>query len=118
FNGLARGFFQATGEEGEIELTAAAILGDQLFQEKTTVAMDVERFALRGELSPAKLQIHYTLDGSEPTTASSKYESPIAITSPTTVRMLVLRDGQSFITSEAKFEKGTPPVIDDPRYER
>jgi len=99
-------------------LTAAAILGNRLFQKSATVAMQVERLALRGTLASATFQIHYTADGSEPTTASPRYESPLTLTSPTTVRMLVLRDGQPVLSSAATFEQGMPPVIDDPRYQR
>jgi beta-galactosidase len=117
FHGLGRGFFRATGEDGPIELTAAAILGNRLFQKSTMVAMHVELLALRGVLDSAKFQIHYTTDGSEPTPASPRYESPLNLTSPTTVRMLVLRDGQPLLSSLAKFEQGMPPLIEDPRYQ-
>ena len=118
FHGLGRGFFRATGEDGPIELTAAAILGNRLFQKSTTVAMHVERLALRGALASATFPIHYTTDGSEPTPASPRYESPLTLTSPATVRMFVLRDGQPLLSSTAKFEQGMPAVIEDPRYQR
>jgi hypothetical protein len=118
FHGLGRGFFRATGEDGPVELTAAAILGNRLFQKRTAVAMHVERLALRGALAPAEFNIRYTTDGAEPTTASPRYEAPITLSSPTTVRMLVLRNGQPLLTSEAKFEQGMPQVIEDPRYQR
>ncbi len=118
FNGLGRGYFRSTGEAGPIELTAAAILGERRFQKSTTIAMDVTRIALRGELSPATFEIHYTLDGREPTASSERYISPITISAPTTVRMVVLRDNHVMLGSEAKFEKGDPVVIADPRYEQ
>ena len=44
--------------------------------------------------------------------------SLIELSSPATVRMLVLRDGQPWIASEGRFEEGMPAVLDDPRYER
>ena len=118
FHGLGRGFFRATGEAGPIELTAAAILGNRLFQDSTTVAMHVERLAMRGPLAVANFDIRYTTDGSEPTPTSPRYQSPMALSAPATVRMLVLRNGEPFLTSEAKFERGMPPRIHDPRYQR
>ncbi|HEV2293515.1 MAG TPA: glycoside hydrolase family 2 TIM barrel-domain containing protein [Tepidisphaeraceae bacterium] len=118
FHGLGRGFFRGTGQDGPIELTAAAILGNRLFQESTTVAMHVERLALRGPLAPAQFEVRYTTDSSQPTPGSARYESPLMLSSPTNVRMLVLRDGQPLLTSEAKFEQGMPPVIVDPRYQK
>jgi hypothetical protein len=79
--------------------------------------MDVQRIALRGQLPPATFEIHYTTDGSEPTATSPKYTTPLTFTDPTTVRMLVLRDGAAALKTEAKFAKGLPQVITDPRYE-
>ncbi len=38
--------------------------------------------------------IHYTLDGSEPTTASSRYEEPISIEKTTTIRAAAFRNNQ------------------------
>jgi hypothetical protein len=78
--------------------------------------MDVQRIALRGQLPPATFEIHYTTDGSEPTATSPKYTTPLTFTDPTTVRMLVLRDGAAALKTEAKFAKGLPPVVSDPRY--
>ena len=37
-----------------------------------------------------RVEIRYTLDGSEPTPNAARYESPIAVTSPTTVRAITI----------------------------
>jgi beta-galactosidase len=117
FDGLGRGFFRSTGEAGPVELTAAAILGEQRFQNSTTVAMDVQRIALRGDLPPATFEIRYTTNGSEPTASSQKFTSQFTLSSPAMIRMIVLRDGRPFMKSEAKFDQGDPIVITDPHYE-
>ncbi|HEX8522323.1 MAG TPA: glycoside hydrolase family 2 TIM barrel-domain containing protein [Tepidisphaeraceae bacterium] len=119
FRGLARGYFSATGEDGPIELAAAGILGRRLFEKTATVTLVVTRLALRGELSPVPLAIHYTMNGSEPTPASQRYDDqPFTLDRPATVRMLVLREGKPWITSAANFTQGLPPVVDDPRFEK
>jgi beta-galactosidase len=118
FHGLARGFFKATEKEGPIELTAAGILGARLFQGSTTVTMTVSRVSLRGSLSEASFDIHYTTDGSVPTLASARYEKPMTFSSATIVRMLVLCNGRPWQTSEARFEPGLPPLVNDPRFEK
>jgi beta-galactosidase len=117
FAGLARGFFQSTGEDGPAELSAAAILGRRPFQGSVRVALRVARVPLRGSLAPAAFEIRYTLDGTEPTPASPRYETPLTLTAATTVRMLVLRDGKPWLISSSRFEPGVPEVIEDPRYE-
>lgn len=118
FAGLLRGYFGATDEGGPVELVAAGALGETPFQESTTVTLAVESVALRGQQGSRKYEIRYTMDGSEPTKNSRLYDLPLTLTTGSTVRMLVLRDGEPLIRSEGAFEKGQPPVYDDPRYER
>jgi beta-galactosidase len=74
FNGLARGFFQGTDKTGSINITAAAILGSRLFQNKTDIAIDVKQIALRGKLKKDSFKIYYTVDGSKPSTKSIRYK--------------------------------------------
>jgi hypothetical protein len=81
------------------------------------VTLAVERLAIRGELPPATLDVRYTQDGTAPTPSAPKYSQPFVLTAPATVKMLVLRDGKPWLTSEARFQVGLPPIIEDPRYE-
>jgi beta-galactosidase len=121
FYGLGRGFFAATDQDGAIELTAAGILGSRNFDNQASVAMAVQRIALRGALKPAEFTIHYTLDGSDPTASSPRYDKPIFIAQAREVRMLLVRDGQPYLTSRAAFVRGAPatsqPVATQPSFE-
>ncbi len=115
FYGLARGFFQATKEDGDIAVTAAAILGDRLFRESAAVAISVARATLRGKSEAAAYTIHYTLDGSEPTAASPRYREPFVLSESATVRALVLRDGKWVFSLKADFVEGPEPTWEDSR---
>jgi len=114
FYGLARGFFQATDQDGPIEITAGAILGDRLFQDKTQVAMDIQQIAIRGKIEPQDLEIRYTKDGSTPTKRSMLYKNPFFIERDTLVNALVLRNGKSILSLTAEFKKGPELQFDDP----
>lgn len=115
FHGMGLGIFQATDAEGTIEITAAGVLGDDLFPESTTAAITVNRISLRGALDPTEFEVHYTLDGSKPASTSPRYESTIALAETTTVNVLVLRDGQPFMEFSREFRKGEKTRFEDPR---
>lgn len=115
FHGMGLGIFQATDEESPIEITAAGILGDDVFADRVSVAIAVNRIALRGDLADTDIQIHYTTDGSEPSPVSPQYEAPMVLTRSTTVRALVARDGQPFMRFECPFTKGQREPVLDPR---
>ncbi len=117
FYGLGRGFYQATGDEGNIEVVGLGILGDRLFKESTSVAVDFGRASLRGEMPAIEMVVHYTTDGSAPTAASKPYTGPFTLDASTTVRAVLLRDGKPFLTTQAGFVKGEKPRVSDPRWE-
>jgi beta-galactosidase len=48
-------------------------------------------------------RIHYTSDGSTPSSASPVYTKPLTVTLPTTVKALVLRDGRPLFEMEETF---------------
>ena len=64
---------------------------------------DLEKHTVKAYLSTFdESPIYYTLDGAEPTEASSKYESPVTIEQSQTLKAVVYRDGQK----SAIYEKG------------
>jgi beta-galactosidase len=121
FYGMGRGFYQATAVDGPVEVTAAAILGDTSLGSLNTggprqVAIAVSRVALRGLLPDARIQIRYTLDGSDPNLQSALYTGPFIIDKELTVKALVMRDGQSYMSLSSWFCKVDPTFVTDPRW--
>lgn len=115
FYGYARGFFQATGGEAPAQITAAAALGDTLFEKTEQVALDVQRLMLRGPLPDAVLEIRYTTDGSDPL-HGRVYTRPFTLDRTTTVKAVVLRDGRELLRFEQEFIRGPKPRVSDPRW--
>ena len=64
---------------------------DEQEQVKTPVASSTSPVTLTTQTEGAK--IYYTLDGSEPTTASTLYTAPITITPPVTLKAIAVKDG-------------------------
>ena len=58
--------------------------GEQSFRERTEVALGV---------ADAAAEVRYTLDGTEPTAASARYERPIALDRSAVVRAVAIRAG-------------------------
>lgn len=113
FYGMGMGLLQASGERGDIELTAAGILGDHIFEHSTSVSIACERLSLRGRLKPKSIDIYYTLDGTEPDTNAVKYVKPFHIHDTTTVKAIVFADGIRVMTLESTFTKGVKPKVID-----
>jgi len=116
FAGLGLGIFQATDENGIIELIAAGVLGRRRFEQSTTVAIDVQRCMLRGMIKAGPFKIHYTTDGSEPTLQSPVYEAPLTISETTTVRALIASAGYEIMRTEAELVRGPIEPVSDPRW--
>lgn len=59
-------------------------------------------------------EIHYTLDGSEPTSASQLYMNPVAVETSMTIRAIALKNGliDSAESSAQYTLKAAPPVFD------
>ena len=79
-------------------LDAPTISGDEVFMESTNVtitsAVDVDGVA-----------IYYTLDGTDPTTASQPYNAPFLLTETTTVRAIAVYKSITSDVASLRFEK-------------
>jgi len=115
FYGVARGFFRDVEGNGPVRVTAAAILGDTLFQEKTQIAIDVCDIGLMNPLEKARYSIYFTTDGSVPMKGKNRYTKPFVIDKTTTVKASVYKEDRLFMTLETVFEKGTDHRFHDPR---
>lgn len=78
-------------------VSAPTISGETPFEESTTVTMS----------GPADATIHYTLDGSTPTSASTAYTEALTLTDTTTVKAIAVKDGVSSTVASRTFTKGS-----------
>lgn len=87
-----------TGGGSETPTVAApTISGTTPFEESTSVTMS----------GPAGATIHYTTDGSTPTSASTAYSEAITLTDTTTVKAVAVKDGVSSSVTSRTFTKGS-----------
>ena len=78
-------------------VSAPTISGETPFEETTTMTMS----------GPADATIHYTLDGSTPTSASTAYTEALTLTDTTTVKAIAVKDGVSSTVASRTFTKGS-----------
>ncbi|WP_068262496.1 glycoside hydrolase family 2 TIM barrel-domain containing protein [Rubripirellula obstinata] len=105
FFGLARAYVESTKVPGDIMLTAGAILGDKKLRVSNKVHIDVQQIGLRGNPSPGSIAIYYTTDGTQPSDASTRYESGFEIQLGTTVKAIAIIDDKVVLKMEERFAK-------------
>ncbi len=111
FAGLARAFYAGKdGGNGSVEVAALGILGAPYFSDTIEVTVAFERVALRGSLSAQPFEVHYTTDGSEPTTSAARYTAALSLHQTTTIRAAAFRDGKLVVASSELFTKGARPI--------
>ena len=103
FYGLTRAYIQSTNESGDITLLAACILGEKKQVTSNQVSIDTQLLALRGESANADIKIYYTTDGTVPNKKSMRYVSPFKVEMGTTVKALVMLNGEAIHVMEERF---------------
>ena len=78
-------------------VSAPTFSGATQFEESTTVSMS----------GPSGAEIHYTLDGSNPTAQSTLYSEPITLTDTTTVKAIAIKDGVSSSVTSRTYTKSS-----------
>ena len=81
-------------EAGQVIISKPAVSGAEYFLETTEVTLEA-----------AEGDIYYTIDGTEPTAASTKYEAPFTLDASATVKAIAVKDGKSSDIAEKTFEK-------------
>lgn len=114
FYGLTRAFIESTGEEGNINLLAAAILGEKKQLTSNKVSIDAKILNLRGASVSPDIKIYYTTDGSTPSTSSTAYNESFSVALGTTVKAIVLLDGQEVLSLNERFAEDEGFVWNDP----
>ena len=77
---------------GDVTITAAFRLAAPTFSPAGGTYTSAQRVTLSAAEGAS---IYYTIDGSEPTTASTLYTQPVSITATTTLRAIAVKDGQT-----------------------
>ena len=103
FFGLARAYIESDDERGDISLLAGSILGDKKLVVSPKVHISVQEIPLRGNSERLDYQIFYTVDGSEASVNSSRYEGGFEIGLGTTVKAVVISEGQPVLRMEERF---------------
>lgn len=83
------------GEVADDFVTAPAIKGETSFREKTTVTIEAQE----------GLEVYYTLDGTEPTKAATKYSAPFELDVTATVKAVAYDGDKASEVVEKKFNK-------------
>ena len=97
-SGTGSGSGSGTGGSNETPTVAApTISGSTPFEESTTVTMS----------GPAGATIHYTTDGSAPTSASTAYTEALTLTDTTPVKAVAVKDGVTSSVTSRTFTKGS-----------
>lgn len=84
------------GGQQTVTVAAPTFAGETQFTESTQVSMSAE----------AGATIHYTLDGSTPTAASTVYSGPVTLSETTTVKAVAVKDGVSSSVTSRTYTKG------------
>lgn len=81
-------------------IAAPTLNGTTPFTESTSVSMSAESGA----------QIRYTTDGTNPTSSSTLYSSPVTLTATTTIKAIAIKDGVSSQVTTQQFVKSDSPT--------
>ena len=87
-------------ESGQVIISKPTVSGAEYFLETTEVTLEA-----------AEGDIYYTIDGTEPTAASTKYEAPFTLDASATVKAIAVKDGKESAVVEKAFEKVVPNDI-------
>lgn len=90
-------------EGSPTSLTFGSILGERRQLTSDLVSIFVEKVDAAGTTIPTDFSIHYTLDGSAPTSSSSRFSQPFPVPASCTVKALVLHDNQPVMTLSETF---------------
>ena len=99
---------QQTGDNGQGSgsqtVAAPTVSGTTPFEETTTVTMS----------GPAGAEIHYTTDGSAPSSESTLYSAALTLSETTTVKAVAVKDGSLSAVTTKVFVKGSGADPGDP----
>lgn len=104
FMGATRAFLQLSNKAKNVDLITGAILGEKQLLTSRTISIDVKTITLFGDGKKETFSVYYTLDGANPSIKSEFYNSPFQINLGTTVKAIVIRNGETILYMEEKFD--------------
>lgn len=96
-----------TGGNSGSSLSQPTISGSTPFAESTTVTIT----------GPAGAELHYTNDGTTPTSASTLYSEPITLTDTATIKAVAVLNGESSAVASRTFTKSSGGGSENPETE-
>ncbi|NIJ44855.1 beta-galactosidase [Wenyingzhuangia heitensis] len=105
FYGLTRAFIESTDTDGAINLLASCILGEKKQITSNQVSIDTKIINLRGKKVQPNIKVYYTTNGDIPTESSTAYTQSFEVALETTIKALVVVDGEKAYVLEEKFGK-------------
>lgn len=113
FYGLTRAYIESGKNDKPLTLLAASIVGEKKLLTSSKVHIDVKTIALRRQLQQGNIEVFYTLDGSKPNKQSKKYDTAFEVTLGTTVKALVVLDGEKILYMNERFAEDEGFVFED-----
>ena len=99
-------FVELEDDTSDVFLLTGAICGELCQLGSKTVSIDIQKVAIRGLKKNSRLAVYYTTDGSMPTQNSRAYVGPFEIELGTTVKAMVIREGEPVFMMEETFDEG------------
>lgn len=94
FFGKTRAFLEAKNKAVKASVIIASILGDKSLYSSDLVSISLDELALKGKLDKRNLLVLYTKHGGDPAKIGQVYDAPFSVIDGTTVRAVVLLDGE------------------------
>lgn len=105
FMGSLNAFVRIFDSNEPVIISTGAILGERQLIGSDQVAIDVQQMALLGESPNSPLSVFYTIDGSEPSQSSIRYQTPFSIEMGTIVKAVVFQNGTELLKMEESFDQ-------------
>jgi beta-galactosidase len=103
FFGKTRAVLQELDDARNASVVLASILGDKSLYLSKQITIVAEEMSLIGRTGGGELTILYTTNGDDPTISGKVYEGPFDVEDGSTVKALLMQNGNVLISMEERF---------------